>query len=75
MKYFFFRSKEISAIIIVFKTCPFCKTYSTNETSSGNPQNPLNSIKLRWDTRQLGILGCGDHAKIGDRSCCKQQRA
>jgi len=70
MRYFFFRSKEILAIINVFKTCPFCKTYSTNETSSGNP---LNSIKLRWDTRQLGTLGCGEHAKIGDRSCTQQR--
>lgn len=67
-EYFFSRSKDLTAIIIVFKTSPFCKTYSTNDTSSGNPRSPLNWIKVRWDTRQSGTLVCGAHPKIG--YCC-----
>jgi len=63
----------VTSIIIVSKTSPFCKTYSTNDTSSGNPLNPLNSINVRWDTRQLGALGGGADPKIGDCSCRKQR--
>jgi len=74
ISYFLLWSKEISAAIIkFFKTNPFCKTCWTNDTSSENPWNPLNWIKDKWDTRQLGALDCGAHPKIGDCSCRPQK--
>jgi len=49
----------------------FCKTYSTNFSSSWNSWYPLNWIKVRCDIRQLGTIGCV--AKIGKGSCSCQQ--